>query len=297
MEDIRQNWLLLGSLPFYVVFIGLEMILSHIHDWKNYELKDTFTNVCMTILNILVDLVMRGIAFGVLMLCFNYHFFDISNPYVYWIGLVFGVDFCYYWLHRTDHYVRLFWASHVTHHSSEYFNITVGFRSTVFEPIYRFIFYIPLALVGFKPLDIFLMHSLLQIYGAFIHTNTVKKLGILEYILVTPSHHRVHHASNIEYLDKNMGMTFIIWDKLFGTFAQEKEDVPVVYGLTKNIEKKDPVNIVFHEWIQMFKDLKRSPKLADKIRYMLAPPGWSHDGSTKTSNQLREELAEKKQNL
>ena len=169
----------------------------------------------------------------------------------YWVVLFLAEDFLYYWLHRFDHEIRLFWAVHVTHHSSDQMNFTVGFRSSVFQPLYRFIYFIPLAWLGFRPLDILFVYSATQIWGIFVHTELISKMGFLEHILVTPSHHRVHHASNPKYLDKNMGMFLIVWDRLFGTFQpelQEQDYQQKKYGLTKNIEKKTPLNLVFHEW-------------------------------------------------
>ena len=199
----------------------------------------------------------------------------------------------YYWLHRVDHYCRLFWAVHVTHHNSEEFNLTVGFRSSVFQPLYRFMYFIPIALMGFRGIDILFAYSATQIFGILVHTQTVNKLGFLEYIIVTPSHHRVHHGSNVRYLDKNMGMFLIIWDKLFGTFQAEETSDPVKYGLTTNIKTYNPITMVFHEWKNIVKDLRKNVPLKAKLMYVFGPPGWSHDGSTKTSRQLRTELKQK----
>jgi sterol desaturase/sphingolipid hydroxylase (fatty acid hydroxylase superfamily) len=223
---------------------------------------------------------------------YQFKFTEINKeiyPVLYWSVLLVAQDFLFYWLHRVDHYCRLFWAVHVTHHSSEEFNLTVGFRSSVFQPLYRFIYFIPLSFVGFDPLDVMFMYAATQIFGILIHTKTVGKLGFLEWFLSTPSHHRVHHASNIKYLDKNMGMVFIIWDRLFGTFEEENEEV--VYGLTSNLKSYHPVNMVFHEWKNIMSDLiKKKAPLKAKFMYVFGPPGWSHDGSTKTSKQLRSEL-------
>jgi sterol desaturase/sphingolipid hydroxylase (fatty acid hydroxylase superfamily) len=202
----------------------------------------------------------------------------------------------FYWLHRVDHYCRLFWAIHVTHHSSEEFNLTVGFRSSVFQPLYRFIYFIPLALLGFRGIDIMFIYAATQIYGILIHTKAIDKLGFIEWFMSTPSHHRVHHASNVKYLDKNMGMVLIIWDRLFGTFQAEDKNETVVYGLTENIKTYNPVQMVFHEWINIFKDLKKPASLKAKLMYIFGPPGWSHDGSKKTARQLRDELDLKKEN-
>jgi sterol desaturase/sphingolipid hydroxylase (fatty acid hydroxylase superfamily) len=213
------------------------------------------------------------------------------HPILYWSVLVLAEDFMFYWMHRVDHYCRFFWAVHVTHHSSEEFNLTVGFRSSVFQPLYRFVWFIPIALVGFDPLDIMFMYAATQIYGILIHTKTVGKLGPLEWVLSTPSHHRVHHASNIKYLDKNMGMILIIWDRVFGTFAKEEEEV--VYGLTTDIKTYNPITMVFHEWKAIYEDLNKQTSFKNKIMYVFGPPGWSHDGSRKTSSQLRAELKSK----
>jgi sterol desaturase/sphingolipid hydroxylase (fatty acid hydroxylase superfamily) len=170
-------------------------------------------------------------------------------------------------------------------------NFTVGFRSSVFQPLYRFIYFIPLAFLGFKPLDIVFMYSATQIWGIFVHTELIGKMGWLEYILVTPSHHRVHHASNPKYLDKNMGMFLIVWDQLFGTFQPElteEEYQPRKYGLTKPLEDQGPVNVIFHEWNEIGKDLARKDiGWKEKWHYLFGPPGWSHDGSRLTSEQMR----------
>jgi len=187
--------------------------------------------------------------------------------------------------------VRLFWAMHVTHNSSVYFNLTTGFRSTVFEPLYRVFFYLPLAFMGFSALDILFAYLITQIYGNMVHTQLVGKLHpLVEYIFVTPSHHRVHHASNLRYLDKNMGMVLILWDRLFGTFQEEIQEEEIKYGLTKQPEDTGPVNIIFHEFVSLYHDVRLAPTVADKLRYIFYPPGWSHDGSTQTARVMQKEL-------
>jgi sterol desaturase/sphingolipid hydroxylase (fatty acid hydroxylase superfamily) len=289
-SEFREQLLVLISLPVYMIVIGLELFFSHTHDLKWYDFKETFTSIYLTILNIMLDLGMRIIALYYLILAYNHRFFSFEKNVWYWIGLACAIDFMYYWLHRLDHSSRFFWAVHVTHHSSTHYNISVGFRSSVFEPIYRFLFYIPIALVGFKALDILFMHAVLQTYGTLIHTQSIKKLPRwLEYFLVSPSHHRVHHGSNIEYLDRNRAMTFSIWDRLFGTFQDELDEVPVEYGLTSNPEDRGAVNIVFHEWRAIAQDfLQKNIGLKTRFDYVFKAPGWSHDGSRMTSEQMRE---------
>lgn len=293
MEALREYWLIIITTPIYFIIIGLELVLSHVGHFKAYTLKDTFTNLYLMLVNTGIDILFRGIYVGVIFQYFYEHrVTDWHQPISYWLLLLFAEDFLYYWLHRFDHEIRFFWAAHVTHHSSEKFNFTVGFRSSVFQPLYRFIYFIPLAWFGFKPVDIVFMYSATQIWGIFVHTEFVQKMGWLEHILVTPSHHRVHHASNAKYLDKNMGMFLIIWDKIFGTFQaelSEEEYQQIKYGLTSNLENPNAVSIVFHEWNQMLKDIKRKDiGLQDKMNYIFGPPGWSHDGSRLTSDQMRQ---------
>jgi sterol desaturase/sphingolipid hydroxylase (fatty acid hydroxylase superfamily) len=294
MHEFRDELLFLITTPIYVIVIGAEILFSYYHHKKYYSVKGTLANIYLTVLNFSLDLIVLGICLFVLNYFYQFKFVEIHNSYLYWIVLLVSEDFMYYWLHRVDHYCRMFWAVHITHHSSEEFNLTVGFRSSVFQPLYRFIYFIPLALLGFKGVDIMFIYAATQIYGILIHTKTVNKLGVFEYFLSTPSHHRVHHASNVKYLDKNMGMVLIIWDKLFGTFATEEESEKVVYGLTENIKTYHPAKMVFHEWINIFKDLQKPSSLKSKFMYVFGPPGWSHDGSKKTSRQLREELIKKK---
>ncbi|GAB2518733.1 hypothetical protein GCM10027085_05530 [Spirosoma aerophilum] len=148
----------------------------------------------------------------------------------------------------------------------------------------------PIAWLGFPAEEIVFMYSATQIWGILIHTQHIGKLGVLEWFMVTPSHHRVHHASNIRYLDRNMGMCFIIWDRLFGTFAEERPDDPVRYGLTTDIVDTSPVNLVFHEWRKLVENSCKPGSMTQKIKYLFAPPGWSHDGSSLTADQLRQTM-------
>lgn len=291
MESLREQILLLISTPVYMIIIGLELLLSHYRPKKLYSFKDTFTNVFLMLMNSLLDLLMRGFYLGVLAYCWEHRLMEIETVLIYWVALVLAEDFMYYWLHRFDHEIRFFWAVHVTHHSSDHMNFTVGFRSSVFQPLYRFLYFIPLAFAGFHPLDMMFIYSATQIWGIFVHTELIKKMGFLEHFLVTPSHHRVHHASNPLYLDKNMGMFLIIWDRMFGTFQAElpeQEYQPIKYGLTKPLEKPNPGKVIFHEWQAIVQDLKRKDLgLREKLGYLFGPPGWSHDGSRQTSEEMR----------
>ena len=293
MQLSRETWFLLMSAPLYAVLISAEIILSNWQGHKYYTFKDTLQNIYLSICNGALDLLLRTLFYiSILTYCYSHHFFYIDHIFLYWALLFLLEDLAFYFEHRIDHYCRLFWAVHITHHSSKEFNLTTGFRSSVFQPVYRFVYFIPIVLLGFHPLDIVFMYSATQTYGILVHTKYINKMPTwFEAVFVSPSHHRVHHASNIRYLDKNMGMCLIIWDKIFGTFQEELEIDPVQYGLAKPQENNsNPVNVIFHEWKRIGKDIRKNTSFTNRLKYIFMPPGWSHDGSTKTARELRKEL-------
>jgi len=289
MDELHKHILLLFSIPIYAILIPLEIVLSHFHDWKFYSWKGILMNVYLNFANVGVDLLLRGVALTVLIFASQYQLHIQWSPLAYWLSLLIFEDFLFWVEHYIDHNCRIFWAVHVTHHSSEEFNLTTGFRSSVFMPFYRYLYFIPLALIGFHPIDILFIYAITQTYGILVHTQAIDKLpGWIEYIFVTPSHHRVHHASNIKYLDKNMGMLLIIWDRMFGTFIEELPEEKPRYGINKKIiDPNHLVKIIFHEWEEIGKDLKKSSLWKDKLSYLFKAPGWSHDGSTKTTKELQ----------
>jgi sterol desaturase/sphingolipid hydroxylase (fatty acid hydroxylase superfamily) len=276
MESFRETTLLILSVPVILAAILLEIAVTHFKGIRAYTWRETLTNVYMASLNGGMDLVLRAVmVVPALMFCFQHRVMSWESGWLYWLALFLLEDIAYYTLHYVDHHCRLFWAVHVTHHSSEEFNLSTGFRSSVFQPLYRTIYFAPIALLGFEPLDILFMYAATQIYGSLIHTERIGKLGWLEHVLVTPSHHRVHHGSNPRYLDKNMGMCLIFWDKLFGTFEPEAAEDPPRYGLTRPIPDRGPVNIVFHEWKDIIRDIRRSPlPWRHKLGYLFRGPGW-----------------------
>lgn len=278
-----------GILVCLLILLTLiEMGLSYWEDRKYYEKQDTWTNIYLTSLAFIINIAVKVFTFSILSYAWQYRLFEIRNVAAYWIILVIAQDFLYWVLHYVGHYCRLFWAMHVTHHSSEHFNLTTGFRSTVFEPLYRVFFYLPLALMGFTAIDILYAYLITQLYGNMVHTQyNIRLPKWYGWIFVTPAHHRVHHASNIPYLDKNMGMVFIIWDRLFSTFHDENLSEPTKYGLTKQPGNMGPVNVLFHEWKALLKDVKHAPTFKTKLQYFFYPPGWSHDGSTQTAKVLQ----------
>ena len=208
-----------------------------------------------------------------------------------WLVLIILDDFCYYWFHRLSHEVRLFWAGHVPHHSSIKMNFGTALRQGVGERIHKLVFWIWIPLLGFDPLMIITVMWINLIYQFWVHTEWVDKFPIwIEYLFNTPSHHRVHHASNLRYLDRNHAGIFIIWDRLFGTFAAETSNEKPIYGLTKNIETYHPIVVATHEYHEIWKDIRRAKKWQDKLKYIFFAPGWSHDGLDRRAKTLRNKL-------
>lgn len=276
MNTFIEQLLLLITTPLYAAVIAIDWGLGLWQNRKIYSLPDTATNVYLSVLNSLIDLAMSGVALGFLSVLWSHRLFDHAPAGIlYWCALFVLEDFFYYVLHFADHHCRFFWASHVTHHSSQLFNFSTGFRPSVLQPFYRMFFFAPIAWLGFQPVDILVMYAATQIFGTFVHNDACGKLGPLEWLFVTPSHHRVHHASNPKYLDKNMGMSLIVWDRLFGTFVEEDPDEPVRYGLTKPLVSRGPVAIVLHEWTDIWRDVTSNARSwRERLAYVFARPGW-----------------------
>ena len=279
------------AIPGFILLMIVEVIISAKQDAELYEFKDTVASLTMGIGNVIIKLFTKIPILGAYFLAYQFRFFDIPvDAWWAWLTLFFLEDFTYWLFHFASHNVRFFWAAHVTHHSSQKYNLSTALRQTWTGALnLSFIFWLWLPLLGYHPLMVMTMQSISLIYQFWIHTETIGKLGFLEWFLNTPSHHRVHYASDIKYLDRNHGGVLIIWDKLFGTFVEE-DDRPI-YGLTKNINTYNPIKIAFHEWQDMIRDATQ-PGLTWKQRlgYIFGPPGWSHNGSRKTTRQLREEL-------
>jgi sterol desaturase/sphingolipid hydroxylase (fatty acid hydroxylase superfamily) len=282
MSIFAEQLFLLITTPLFVVTIALEWGLSLYFRHKTYDAVDTATSLYLMIVNGLVDLAMGGVTLLLLSGCYALRpVAFVPEGFFYWLALFFLQDFFYYVLHYADHHCRLFWAMHVTHHSSEHFNFSTGLRASVLEPLYRMFFFAPIAWMGFQPADILVMYALSQIVGVFVHNDRCGKLGPLEWIFVTPSHHRVHHGSNPKYLDKNIGMTLIVWDRVFGTFVEEDPAEPVRYGITKPVENRGPVNILMHEFRDIWHDVRHEARdWRERLAFVLGPPGWKPQRNT-----------------
>jgi sterol desaturase/sphingolipid hydroxylase (fatty acid hydroxylase superfamily) len=294
MQEFLQNDLTLFALPLYFLAIGLEVWFARRNALSWYRARDTLASLSMLVLSGMVEILPRLAALAIMV-----YLHEISplrdvvqHQWWAWVLLFFLDDFSYYWFHRSNHEVRLFWAGHVNHHSSEYLNFGTALRQGVGERVHKYLFWLWLPLLGFDPAMIITMISISLFYQFWIHTRAVGKLHPwIEAVFNTPSHHRVHHASNVRYLDRNHGGVLIIWDRLFGTFSQEREDEPVVYGLTTNIHTDNPWQVLTHEYRAIARDLKRCDNWRDRWRYLLLAPGWSHDGPDKRADTLRSKAA------
>ena len=234
------------AIPFFILTVIVEVILTVKVKLEDYEFKDATTSITMGLGNVAFSLLTKGIVLTVFLFLYQYRFFTISFDWWVWILLLFTEDFCYYWFHRISHESRLFWASHVVHHSSKKYNLSTALRQTWTGGFYTFIFWLPLVIIGFHPVMIIVQMSISLLYQYWIHTELINKMPKwFEAIFNTPSHHRVHHATNPQYLDRNHAGIFIIWDKFFGTFEPEVEKP--VYGLVKNIETYNPIKVAFIE--------------------------------------------------
>lgn len=287
MKDI-----ILYAVPIFVFSLIAEIWYFRIqrkhHD--HYLAKDTVSSLSMGIGNVITGFVSKAVVFGAIVLVYQVHVFELDrHVWWYWVLLFFADDFSYYWFHRMSHQIRYFWASHVVHHSSQFYNLGTALRQTWTGNLAgSFLFYLWMPLVGFHPLDVIFMQAVSLLYQFWIHTEAIQKMPhIIEMIFNTPAHHRVHHGSDIKYLDKNHAGILIIWDRLFGTFQAEEERPH--YGLTGNLSTYNIFTIAFHEWKAMAKDVWRAPNLRIALGYIFGPPGWSHDGSRKTTEQLRKE--------
>jgi sterol desaturase/sphingolipid hydroxylase (fatty acid hydroxylase superfamily) len=279
--------LLYYAIPFFILAVLVEHRLLALHRRDSYERKDTLVSLSMGLGNLASSALMQVLVIALGTWLYQYRVFEIGQGAWAWLFLFFAEDLCYYCFHRSHHSVRLLWAAHVSHHSSQRFHLGTALRQSWTDPLTAFWFWLPLPLLGFHPLMVLTQQAVSLIYQFWIHTELIDRLGPLEWVLNTPSHHRVHHAANTRYLDKNLGGILIVWDRLFGTFEAEQKSEPVRYGIIKNIATFNPIRVSFDEWKSVLCDALHAPGLHNKLAYLILPAGWSHDGSSLTAAQLR----------
>ena len=290
--------LLLYSIPGFLALLVLEVLWTRRlrregRALLGYEKRDTFASLAMGIGNVIISAFTTLGAIALWSWGYEHRVASLGVPSAAWSWLLlfFAEDLCYYWFHRSHHGVRLLWAAHVNHHSSRYFNLSTALRQPWFTPITGPIFWLPLALLGYPAPMILTAEAISLIYQFWIHTEVVRRLPApFEWLFNTPSHHRVHHGKNVRYLDRNHGGVLIIWDRLFRTFTPENADDPVRYGITHDIETHNPLRVAVHEMVALARDVSKAGSWRAALGYLLAPPGWSPDGSTLTAAQLRRAL-------
>lgn len=287
------------AIPFFLILMAIELYVNWKEQLHLYEPKEALSSIGMGLGSLVINIVMKALCFGTFTLIHNYSktasgWDGLGWHWWVWPLILIADDFSFYWHHRLSHEIRVLWAAHVNHHSSQTLNLATALRQSWVEQLYKYIFWSWMPLVGFEPLMVLMMISVSLIYQYWPHTELIKKLPRwFEFIFNTPSHHRVHHASNIRYLDCNHGGILIVWDRLFGTFSEEKEEEKPIYGITKNIETHNLFKIAFHEYADLWRDIKAAPGLTNKLKYAFMPPGWSHNGPDLRAKTLRKQLLSK----
>ncbi|EDL52253.1 hypothetical protein VSAK1_01202 [Vibrio mediterranei AK1] len=282
MDKLVQNpeWLLIVLAPLFVIMMVLEYWLgqrgNRLPSSAQYSLKELACNFSLAGLHQLTDLVAGLFIAKLYLLVFGWKLFDIKMSLSMFLALMVLQDFFYYWFHRASHRIRWMWAAHVVHHSSENMNFSTAFRQSLMYPLAgMWLFWMPLVIIGFDPKWVVFVVLLNLGLQFFVHTQWIRRLGPLEWVINTPSHHRVHHGVNAQYIDKNYAGILIIWDRMFGTFEPEVEEVR--YGISKPVNSFNPITVTFAEWKDMLNDLSRKDlTLRAKIKMILSPPTDTH---------------------
>jgi sterol desaturase/sphingolipid hydroxylase (fatty acid hydroxylase superfamily) len=281
------------ALPVIFLLIAAEAAYYRTVLRKDYGWMVTLSNVAVAMGRLATDALFAAIVAAAYVAAYSVRLADIPmDRWESWVALFFAVEFAYYWLHRMSHEIRWMWAQHSVHHSARQITLSVSYRlgwtNIIAGP---WLFLIPVCWIGFDPLAVALIYAANLLYQFLLHTEAVGKLGVLERILNTPSHHRVHHAVNPQYLDRNYGGVLIVWDRMFGTFAPEEDGTPREYGLVHQIDTLNPLKIAFAEWRALFRDLRSARSLREAAGYAFGKPGWSPDGEGNTSAAIRQRAA------
>lgn len=289
--DPKQKFMLY-AFPFLVVAAVAEALLYRRIRKKPFAFKESGASLLIAVGYQLGSILGFSLTGGVFLWLYEHRILSIAmHTWYHWVLLFLGVEFCYYWFHRASHEIRWFWATHAVHHSPQSINLSAAYRLGWTGSLTGSqFFFAPLVLLGFHPAAVFGMLGMNLLYQFWLHTELIPKLGWIEYIFNTPSHHRAHHATNIRYLDCNYGGIIIIFDRMFGTFVPESEKDPCVYGLLTQVNSYNPVKIAFHEWIKLARDLVTAEKISHIAGYLFGRPGWKPNGQGKTAKQMKAEL-------
>ena len=272
-----QDWILLAMAPVFLAFVGWEAWYWRKRRPELYSLKDSLSNAALALMHQGVDALTWLAVIGLYWWLYQHRLFELPTSGWTIAALFVAQDFFYYFFHRAHHRIRWMWAAHVVHHSSERLNLSTAFRQSITYPISgMWVFWLPLAWLGFSPTHIVAVVAINLGFQFFVHTQAVGKLGWLEYVFNTPSHHRVHHARNPKYIDRNYAGVLIVWDKLFGSFVEEDPAVPCEYGIVRQLHSHNPLLLTFHEWIAMFRDAARPQSLRSRFGQLFGPPERAH---------------------
>jgi sterol desaturase/sphingolipid hydroxylase (fatty acid hydroxylase superfamily) len=278
--------------PIMFFFVFIEYLIGRRQNKNLYSGKDFLASLTIGLVNVGLNGFMKIGVFIIFLFFFNLA--PLRIPSTWWSFLIWLIvlDFCRYWAHRIAHEQRFWWSTHVVHHSSEHYNLSVSFRLSWTQNL-KIVFFLPVILLGFDPLIFFIAHQIEVLYQFWIHTELIRKLPRpIEYIFTTPSHHRVHHSVNEKYIDKNYGSTFIIWDRMFGTFIEEDEQA--IYGITKPVNSFNPVYLVFHEWIEVGKDIIRARSIKQAWIILFGSPVDKHKEDMAKMEAISRDKSEKK---
>tara|TARA_Y100001970_G_C14190321_1_gene834969 strand:- start:623 stop:1924 length:1302 start_codon:yes stop_codon:yes gene_type:complete len=267
------------AIPFFMLLVGIEFVYGLIKKENNYRINDALASMSLGLISRFVPLLALGFQYVVYTYVaeeFNLSLLNSTETWV-WVTAFFMYDLCYYWMHRLHHEIKIFWATHVVHHHGEEFNLSTAMRQTSTGFLWKWVFFLPMFLIGIPPNVFVTVAGINLIYQFWVHTEHIGKLGVLEYIFITPSNHRIHHAQNDDYLDANYGGVFIIWDRIFGTYIDERDDLKPVYGTVKPLKTFNPLWANIEVFYQMFLDSYHTKKWKDKIRVWFSPPAWRPD--------------------
>jgi sterol desaturase/sphingolipid hydroxylase (fatty acid hydroxylase superfamily) len=276
------------AVPFFMALIVIEMFWARARRPEAYEPRDTLSSLAMGLGSTVAGALTGGAMVTLAFWLYQYRITTLGWAWWAWPACFVIDDFGYYWAHRGGHRIRWMWASHVNHHSSQHYNLSTALRQTWTGVVaLNFMFRLPIVLLGFHPLMLFACGGVNLIYQFWIHTEAVKRLPApFEWLFNTPSHHRVHHATNPRYLDRNYAGVFMLWDRMFGSFEPEVDEEPIHYGIVKQLGTFNLLWTSFHEWIGIARDIWAAP-WGSKFGYVWRAPGWSHDGSRDTSDMIR----------
>ena len=267
------------AVPAFFVLIFIELIYGLVAGKNNYRLNDSFTSISLGLISRYIPLLglgLQGAAFAYVAQYYNLKLFSSSSLWV-WIFAFFLYDFCYYWMHRLHHEVKVLWATHVVHHHGEEFNLSTALRQTSTGFLWKWIFYLPIFIVGIPPEVFVTVAGINLVYQFWVHTEHIPKLGWYEYVFVSPSNHRIHHAQNKHYVDANYGGVFIFWDRLFGTYKEELDELKPIYGTAKPLRSWNPFKANLDIFAEMIKDSTRTKSIKNKIKVWFSRPNWRPD--------------------